>query len=89
MSEWSMVQSWKGCVGAIPPGVRIPSSLPLLWFRDIKKEDKAIHKPCSVLDGHLSLHPVTGMLRNKLRATHRIGKSRIGQIKSYMRCCFG
>ena len=26
VSEWSMVQSWKDCVGAIPPGVRIPSS---------------------------------------------------------------
>lgn len=26
MSERSMVQSWKGCVGAIPPGVRIPLS---------------------------------------------------------------
>lgn len=26
VSEWPMVQSWKDCVGAIPPGVRIPSS---------------------------------------------------------------
>ncbi len=26
MSEWPMVQSWKGCVGAIPPWVRIPLS---------------------------------------------------------------
>ena len=28
VSEWPMVQSWKDCVGAIPPGVRIPSSPP-------------------------------------------------------------
>ena len=27
VSEWLMVQSWKGCVGAIPPWVRIPSPL--------------------------------------------------------------
>ena len=29
VSEWSMVQPWKGCVGATPPGVRIPPSPPL------------------------------------------------------------
>ena len=28
VSEWSMVQPWKGCVGASPPGVRIPPSPP-------------------------------------------------------------
>lgn len=28
VSEWPMVQSWKGCVGAIPPWVRIPPSPP-------------------------------------------------------------
>lgn len=27
VSEWLKVQSWKGCVGAIPPWVRIPSPL--------------------------------------------------------------
>ena len=27
VSERFKVQSWKGCVGAIPPRVRIPSSL--------------------------------------------------------------
>ena len=28
VSEWSMVQPWKGCVGASPPGVRIPPPPP-------------------------------------------------------------
>ena len=28
VSEWSMVQPWKGCVGATPPGVRIPPPPP-------------------------------------------------------------
>ena len=34
VSERFKVQSWKGCVGAIPPWVRIPSSLffYLIWF---------------------------------------------------------
>ena len=30
VSEWSMVQPWKGCVGATPPGVRIPPLPPTL-----------------------------------------------------------
>ena len=29
VSEWSMVQPWKGCVGASPPGVRIPPPPPV------------------------------------------------------------
>ena len=32
VSEWSMVQPWKGCVGASPPGVRIP---PLRQFPSV------------------------------------------------------
>ena len=32
MSERFKVQSWKGCVGAIPPWVRIPSSLIFLFL---------------------------------------------------------
>ena len=35
VSEWPMVQSWKGCVGAIPPRVRIPSS-PFFTFTKVK-----------------------------------------------------
>ena len=32
MSERFKVQSWKGCVGAIPPWVRIPSPLDYFIF---------------------------------------------------------
>lgn len=32
VSERFKVQSWKGCVGAIPPRVRIPSSLFFIFF---------------------------------------------------------
>lgn len=35
MSEWPMVQSWKDCVGAIPPGVRIPLSPDLTKWKYI------------------------------------------------------
>ena len=33
VSEWSMVQPWKGCVGASPPGVRIPPPPPTTFMR--------------------------------------------------------
>ena len=46
MSEWLKVQSWKGCVGVIPPGVQIPSSLFFLrkfWnYRDENPQGKAL-----------------------------------------------
>ena len=41
MSERFKVQSWKGCVGAIPPGVRIPSSL----YLKIQYKDKGMRTP--------------------------------------------
>ena len=36
VSEWSMVQPWKGCVGASPPGVRIPPSPPVYGAEVLK-----------------------------------------------------
>ena len=43
VSEWSMVQPWKGCVGASPPGVRIPPPPPMCVLNRISSVHGRLH----------------------------------------------